>query len=128
MEAGVDYQSATTLEIRPEELAAGVRTLQQAVVSVRTSVNRVIVGKEATIDLLLIALLSEGHALIEDVPGLGKTVMAKSLARSLGISFARIQGTVDLLPARCNRRELFQPETGGIRISPRTALCPDCPG
>src|SRR5436189_346680 len=50
------------------------------------------------IDLLLVALLSDGHVLIEDVPGMGKTVMAKSLARSLGATFQRIQGTPDLLP------------------------------
>jgi MoxR-like ATPase len=64
--------------------AAGVRSLQQAAAAVRANVGRVIVGKESTIDLLLVALLGEGHALIEDVPGLGKTVMAKALT---GVSY-----------------------------------------
>jgi MoxR-like ATPase len=66
--------------------------------AVRANIGRVIVGKEPVVDLLLAAMLSEGHALIEDVPGMGKTMMARALARSLGASFARIQGTPDLLP------------------------------
>jgi MoxR-like ATPase len=61
-------------------------------------VERVIIGKRDIIDLLLVALLSDGHVLIEDVPGIGKTMMAKSLARSLGATFQRVQGTPDLLP------------------------------
>jgi MoxR-like ATPase len=111
VEPTVDHQPAA-LDVRQEELAAGVQTLYQAVESVRANIGRVIVGKEAAIDLLLTALLSEGHALIEDVPGLGKTVMAKSLARSLGISFARIQGTVDLLPSDVTGVSYFSQKAG----------------
>ena len=66
--------------------------------AVRVNVARVIVGKLDVIDLLLVALLSDGHVLLEDVPGMGKTVMAKALARSLGATFQRVQGTPDLLP------------------------------
>src|SRR5919108_6125047 len=66
--------------------------------AVRANIARVIVGKLDIIDLLLVALLSDGHVLLEDVPGMGKTVMAKSLARSLGATFQRVQGTPDLLP------------------------------
>ncbi len=76
-----------------------VHGLRQAADAVRANVARVIVGKPGTIELLLVALLSEGHALIEDVPGVGKTMMARALARSLNASFARIQGTADLLPS-----------------------------
>lgn len=66
--------------------------------AVRANVARVIVGKLDVIDLLLVALLSDGHVLVEDVPGMGKTMMAKALARSLGATFQRVQGTPDLLP------------------------------
>jgi MoxR-like ATPase len=63
------------------------------------NVQKVIVGKDEAIELALIALLCEGHVLLEDVPGIGKTTMAKAIARSLGCSFQRIQFTPDLLPS-----------------------------
>jgi MoxR-like ATPase len=66
---------------------------------IRENINRVIVGKESVIELLLVALLCEGHVLLEDVPGIGKTTLAKAAARSLGCTFRRIQFTPDLLPS-----------------------------
>ena len=78
---------------------SGTLTVRAAADGVRANVERVIVGKQRVIDLLLVALLAEGHALIEDVPGTGKTMMARAVARSLGVSFGRIQGTADLLPS-----------------------------
>ena len=63
------------------------------------NIERVIVGKRDVIDLLLVALLCEGHVLIEDVPGIGKTMLARSVARTLDCSFRRIQFTPDLLPS-----------------------------
>ena len=65
----------------------------------RENVAKVIVGKDETIDQLLAALFSEGHVLLDDVPGIGKTTLAKTLSASLGISFQRIQFTPDLLPS-----------------------------
>ena len=65
----------------------------------RENIQKVIVGKDEVIDLALIALLCEGHLLLEDVPGTGKTTLAKTMARSLGCSFQRIQFTPDLLPS-----------------------------
>src|SRR3989475_12122883 len=76
-----------------------IRQVQEAARSIRQNTGRVIVGKEEVIDLLMVALLCEGHVLFEDVPGIGKTTMAKALAKSLGWSFQRIQFTPDLLPA-----------------------------
>ncbi len=66
---------------------------------IKESISQVIVGKHQTIELLLVALLGDGHVLLEDVPGLGKTLIAKSLARSIGGFFKRVQFTPDLLPA-----------------------------
>lgn len=66
--------------------------------AVRSNVGRVIVGKTAAVDLLIVALLCGGHALLEDVPGIGKTMLARALTISLGLDFRRLQCTPDLLP------------------------------
>jgi MoxR-like ATPase len=66
--------------------------------ALRQEVARAVVGADAPLRLMAIALLAEGHALLEDVPGVGKTLLAHAFARSLGLSFGRIQGTPDLLP------------------------------
>ena len=63
------------------------------------NVERVVVGKRREVELVLLALLCRGHVLIEDVPGVGKTVIAKAFARTIGCSFKRIQFTPDLLPS-----------------------------
>ena len=81
-----------------EAAALAVRKVQVLGETIRNNVERVMIGKRDIIDLLLVVLLSDGHVLIEDVPGIGKTMMAKSLARSLGATFQRVQGTTDLLP------------------------------
>ena len=79
---------------------------------------RVIRGKAEQLRLALVALLSGGHLLVEDVPGVGKTLMAKSLARSLGGSFGRIQGTPDLLPAELTGVNVFHSERRGWEFRP----------
>jgi len=73
--------------------------IQSTANAIQRNIEKVIVGKPETIELLLAALLTQGHVLIEDVPGLGKTMLAKSLAKSLGCSFQRVQFTPDLLPS-----------------------------
>jgi MoxR-like ATPase len=73
--------------------------IQETVARVTENVKRVIVSKDEVIELAMVALLCEGHVLIEDVPGIGKTTLAKSLARSLDCTFQRIQFTPDLLPS-----------------------------
>jgi MoxR-like ATPase len=73
--------------------------IQAASRRVTDNISTVIVGKERAIELALVALLCEGHVLIEDVPGIGKTTLAKAVARSLGCVFRRIQFTPDLLPS-----------------------------
>ena len=76
------------------------------------NIGRVIVGKERTIGLVVTALLADGHVLLEDMPGTGKTKMAKALAASLEGSFARIQFTPDLLPGDVTGMHVFNRKTG----------------
>lgn len=82
------------------------------------NISKVIVGKDRSIELLLVALLADGHVLIEDVPGLGKTLMAKSLARSIGGSIKRVQFTPDLLPADITGFNVYNQQTGQFTFQP----------
>jgi MoxR-like ATPase len=72
-----------------------------------TNIERVIVGKRSTVELAIVSLLCQGHLLIEDVPGVGKTMLARSLARSLGCVFSRIQFTPDMLPSDVTGVSIF---------------------
>ena len=82
------------------------------------NISRVIVGKYQAIELLLVGLLAEGHVLIEDVPGVAKTLLAKSLAKSIGGSFNRIQFTPDLLPADVTGFNVYDQKTGNFSFHP----------
>lgn len=91
--------AATTTSAAPDGGRGGGATFDQRFDAVATSMQRAIQGKRDVIELVLLCLLSEGHLLIEDVPGVGKTSLAKALARSIDASFGRIQFTPDLLPS-----------------------------
>ncbi|MBY0011323.1 AAA family ATPase [Paenibacillus typhae] len=86
--------------------------------SIRNNLSKVIVGKEAGVDLLLTALLANGHVLLEDVPGTGKTLLAKTLARSLDCPFKRIQFTPDLLPSDLSGINYYNQKTGEFEFRP----------
>lgn len=86
--------------------------------ALRTGIGRVIVGKEPVIELALAAVLCEGHLLIEDVPGIGKTMLAKSLARALGCTFRRLQCTPDLLPTDITGLHFFNQKTQAFEFRP----------
>ena len=80
------------------------------------NVEQVIIGKRAEVELAVVALLCQGHLLIEDVPGVGKTMLAKSLARSVGSSFRRIQFTPDLLPSDITGVSVFNQKTSDFEF------------
>lgn len=86
----------------------------------KENIGSVFVGKENVIDLLLVSLLADGHALLEDVPGTGKTLLAKTISKSIGGSFSRVQFTPDVLPSDVTGIEYFNPKTSEfeLRIGP----------
>jgi MoxR-like ATPase len=84
----------------------------------RDNVGRALIGKPEVIQHAVIALLAEGHLLIEDVPGIGKTLLARALARSLGCTFHRIQFTPDLLPSDLLGTSVFHQATGTFVFQP----------
>lgn len=95
-----------------------MKHVHEVVQRVATNVERVIIGKRDAVELTLIALLCRGHVLLEDVPGVGKTVLAKSIARSIGCTFKRIQFTPDLLPTDVTGVSIFNQKTGEFEFRP----------
>ncbi|EPR13380.1 AAA family ATPase [Ruminiclostridium papyrosolvens] len=87
------------------------------------NVENVIVGKRNAIELAIIALISNGHVLLEDVPGVGKTSLVSALAKSISASFKRIQFTPDVLPSDITGFSIFNQKTGEFEFRPGTAMC-----
>ena len=107
-------QRGNTLENLPTSTDAQRDTVLQA----RKALGRIILGKNEQISLALACLLARGHLLIEDLPGLGKTMLAQSLARTLGLSFKRIQFTSDMLPADIIGVSVFRQDSGKFEFQP----------
>lgn len=103
-----------TIEKLPTSKDANRVALDRA----RTTIGGIILGKDAQIALALSCLLARGHLLIEDLPGLGKTMLAQALAHVLGLSYRRIQFTSDLLPADIVGVSVFQQSTGEFKFQP----------
>jgi MoxR-like ATPase len=97
---------------------ADIAAIQRFAADVRANVGRVIVGKDEAIDLLLVSLLCGGHALLEDVPGVGKTMLARALAASLGLSFRRLQCTPDLMPNDVLGVSIYRQHDGAFSFQP----------
>ena len=98
------------------ESSTDLNALHQAVQKVRDEIGKVIVGQVEMIDLLLAAILADGHVLIEGVPGVAKTLTAKLMARCLDIPFSRIQFTPDLMPSDVIGTSVFNPQTGSFQF------------
>src|SRR5690349_10874645 len=88
--------------------------LNEAVMLIRNEIKKVIVGQDEMVKLIIAALLADGHVLIEGVPGVAKTLTAKLVARSLDISFSRIQFTPDLMPSDVLGTPVFNPQQGSF--------------
>lgn len=89
-----------------------LQPVQEIVDSIKTATAKVIVGQYETVDLLLAAILADGHVLIEGVPGVAKTLMAKTLSRLIAADFSRIQFTPDLMPSDVIGTSVFNPQEG----------------
>src|SRR5512136_1782011 len=98
---------------------ADVQTIAQTIVG---NVEKVIVGKHESVQLTVVALVCQGHLLIEDVPGTGKTMLAKSISRSLGCQFRRIQFTPDMLPSDVTGVSVFNQKTREFEFRPGPVL------
>src|SRR2546425_13207430 len=99
--------------------------LASRITGVVANVEKVIFGKHHEIELALVALVCRGHILVEDVPGTGKTVLAKALARSLGCSFRRMQVTPDLLPSAVTGVSIFNQLTNRLESRRGPVMIPD---
>ena len=100
------------------ESTASVSQINILAQKLRDNVQQVIVGKDDVIDLMLVALLCKGHALVEDVPGIGKTTLAKALAQSLGCTFKRVQFTPDLTPPDILGVHFYNQKSGEFQFRP----------
>jgi MoxR-like ATPase len=99
-----------------------MQVVQEFIAQIIDNVERVIVGKRDVVELLMVALLCEGHVLLEDVPGTGKTMLARSIAISLGGDFKRLQCTPDLLPNDVTGVSVFNQRTGDFEFRPGPAF------
>lgn len=90
--------------------------IQQIMQKIKDNVKQVIVGKDEVIDLLLVSLITSGHVLLEDVPGTGKTMLAKAMAKSMNCQYKRIQFTPDLLPSDLSGIHFYNQKTGDFEF------------
>jgi MoxR-like ATPase len=90
--------------------------VSQVAAKIKSEIAKIIVGQEAVVEQVLVALLAQGHVLLEGVPGTAKTLMAKSLAHVLGVGFSRVQFTPDLMPSDVLGTSVFEPGSGTFKL------------
>ncbi len=103
----------TNVELEPQ---TDFSDLQVAVEQIKAELHKIIIGQDAFIDLLVVAILADGHVLIEGVPGIAKTLTAKLLARTIDVGFSRIQFTPDLMPSDVLGTSIFHPGTATFQF------------
>jgi len=122
-----DNATLFTPELSFKPASAGVYAMEHSpaekLLALRKNLSGVIRGKQEILDLVLIALVADGSVLIEDVPGVGKTTLAKALAASVAFKFQRVQCTPDLLPADIFGFSVFQPQDGSFHFRPGPVFC-----
>ncbi len=116
------HAKSKALDLRTTAEAPNIAIVQSLAERVSANVERVILGKPAEIELVLVALLCQGHVLIEDVPGVGKTMLARAIAKSFGCSFKRLQFTPDMLPSDVTGVSLFNQKTREFEFRPGPIL------
>src|SRR5579862_4039602 len=99
-------------------MTGAVAATAQQCEQILAEVERIIVGKREAITTILLGVLASGHILIEDLPGLGKTLLARSFATSLGLEFTRVQFTPDMLPSDLTGAPVLDPRTGDVVFRP----------
>ncbi len=90
---------------------------------VTDEINKVIVGKEDIVQKVLMAILSDGHVLLDDIPGVGKTTLALAISKTLGLEFNRVQFTPDVVPSDITGFSMYNKETGKFEYRPGAAMC-----
>ena len=99
-----------------------IQKIAELATKIKENIGKVLIGKDAELELVLVALLGGGHALLDDVPGTGKTVRAKSLAKSVSCDFSRIQFTADLLPSDITGLNVYNQKAGEFEFQPGPAF------
>ena len=106
------------MEIYKNENIDRGKNMEKRMNAVLDEVQKVIVGKQTVIEKVLMAILAQGHILLDDVPGVGKTTLAVALSRALGLDYQRIQFTPDVLPSDIVGFSLYEKESGSLRYMP----------